>query len=237
MKSLGTPFERRPGFARCCIRVIPVLAAFFVLSALSVRADQPKGKPGKEKSKADALEKDGAKGEKGAKETKSETANAGLQSFGQMIPLGSRSRGVRLPAYENGKPSSLIVADAMTRVDDNRLFSEKMTIHVYAEKKEEDMRIDLKTGTYNMENQILSSTERSRVSRSDFQIEGDSMVYDTKTAQGKMTGNVEMIIFDAEQARQKMGVNAGAKPPPTPAAPETPEGDTEKKKTNPEPKK
>jgi len=97
----------------------------------------------------------------------------------------------------------------MTRVDDDELFLEKTAINVYAEKKEEDMRIDMKTGTYFMDEQILTSTERSRVSRSDFQIEGDSMVYDTKSAQGKMVGNVEMIIFDASAASKKMNIQTG----------------------------
>ena len=137
---------------------------------------------------------------------------SGLKAFGQMIPLGSRSRGVRIPAFDKGKPSSLIIADAMTRLDDEHLFGEKMVIQVYAEKKEEDMRIDMKTGTYNMDQLILSSTERSRVSRSDFQIEGDSMVFDTKTSQGKMVGNVEMIIYDASTASQKMNIQTGGKP-------------------------
>ena len=137
--------------------------------------------------------------------------NSGLKAFGQMIPLGSRSRGVRIPAFDKGKPSSLIIADAMTRLDDERLYGEKMVIQVYAEKKEEDMRIDMKTGTYNMDQLILSSTERSRVSRPDFQIEGDSMVFDTKTSQGKMVGNVEMIIYDASTASQKMNIQSPGK--------------------------
>lgn len=154
-----------------------------------------------------------------------EATNSGLRNFGQMIPQGSRSRGVRIPAFDGtGKPSSLIVADAMTRIDDTQLFCEKMVIQVFAAKKEEDMRIDLKTGTYNMDEQMLTSEDRSRVSRPDFQIEGNSMVYDTKTGQGKMVGNVEMIIYDADSAKAKMTVNpAGAK---TESAGEKPKAST-----------
>lgn len=161
-------------------------------------AGAPAGKPAKGKGK----EKDAA--------SATDATNSGLRNFGQMIPLGSRSRGVRIPAFDSdGKPGSLIVADAMTRIDDTQLYSEKMVIQVFAEKKEEDMRIDVKTGIYNMDEQILTSEERSRVSRPDFQIEGDSMVYDTKTGQGKMAGRVEMIIFDADAAKAKMNINAG----------------------------
>lgn len=236
MKSLGNHFERRPGFARRCIRVIPVLLAGCALCTL-VAAEKSPSKKSKADSKAG---KDSDKGDKKKGQSESaaggaSAANTGLKSFGQMIPEGSRSRGVRLPAFDNGKPSSLIVADAMTRLDDSRLFAEKMVIHSYAEKKEDDMRIDLKTGIYNMDSLILSSTERSRVSRSDFQIEGDGMVFDTKSSQGKMVGNVEMIIFDADAAQKKMNVTTGTKPPATPAAKPV-EADKDKQ-TNPEEKK
>jgi hypothetical protein len=49
-----------------------------------------------------------------------------------------------------------------------------------------------------MPSQILSSETRSRVSREDFDLQGDSMIFDTRTGQGKMTGNVRMVIFDAD---------------------------------------
>lgn len=184
--------------------MIMVLLAASCASPVTAADKKPEGKGKAEESRP-------SDGKSEEKTDKSAGANTGLKAFGQMIPLGSRSRGVRIPSFDNGKPSSLITADAMTRLDDEQLFSEKMIIEVYADKKEEDMRIDMKTGTYHMGNQILSSTERSRVSRSDFQIEGDSMVYDTKTAQGKMVGNVEMIIYDASAASKKMNVQTGGK--------------------------
>lgn len=205
MKSRGQHIERLAGHARLYVRAILIL-----LSVGGSCLTQAEDKTGAAKTHEKHPKQDSAKGE--AKPDAAAGANAGLKAFGQMIPLGSRSRGVRIPSFDDGRPSSLIIADAMTRLDDDRLFSEKMTIHVYAEKKEEDMRIDMKTGIYNMDAQILSSTERSRVSRSDFQIEGDSMVYDTKTAQGKMVGNVEMIIFDASAASKKMNIQTGGKP-------------------------
>jgi hypothetical protein len=133
-----------------------------------------------------------------------EQTNNGLKAFGDMIPLGLRNKGVRIPAFEEGKPSSLITADWMTRVDDNRLFGEQMRIHLFGAAQPEDVHVDLNTGTYNMDNQVLSSNERSKVTRSDFKIEGDGLVFDTKTSQGKMVGNVKMTIYDAKAFNQSM---------------------------------
>ena len=61
-----------------------------------------------------------------------------------------------------------------------------------------DVRIDLKTTFYRMAGGgVLRSTERSRVSRADFEIEGDSLIFDTTKNQGRMTGNIRMVIFDS----------------------------------------
>lgn len=155
-------------------------------------------------------------------------SNSGLKAFGDMIPLGTRSRGAVIPAFEDGKPSTLITADALTRVDASRLFAEKLVIRLFAEARDQDVRVDMKTGTYNMDEQLLSSTERSRVSRSDFQIEGDGMVFDTRTSQGKMVGNVEMIIHDVKATAAKMNMTQEKEEKPTAdAQPKAPDAKTD----------
>lgn len=169
------------------------------MAATAMAAEPAKADPGAKKAT-----------EAGAPAATEPAAKTDLQNFGSMIPLGSRSRGFVLPSFDNGKPSSLITADAMTRVDDSRLFAEKMIIRMFGETTDQDVRVDLKTGTYNLDQQILSSNERSRVSRTDFQIEGDGMVFDTKTSQGKMVGNVEMIIYDIKSMAKTMGGPAAA---------------------------
>ena len=52
--------------------------------------------------------------------------------------------------------------------------------------------LDLKT-------RILSSKERSTVTRSDFNIVGDSVQFDTNARTGKMMGNVKMVITSQSQ--------------------------------------
>lgn len=196
-----------------------------VLSAQSASSSKPAapGKTGKPKSGKPAPAADAAA-------PQGPLANNGLKAFGEMIPMGRRSRGVRIPSFDEGRPTSVISAGALTRVDDNRLFAEKLIIDLFGQKPQEDVRVDLRTGTYNMDHQILSSTERSRVSRSDFQIEGDGMVFDTKTSQGKMVGNVEMIIFDVKQMAKNM--NMVKEEEPQPAAADQKSGD-KKPKANP----
>ena len=122
----------------------------------------------------------------------------GLGPFGRMLPVGQRNLDVKIPSFRDGRPNSLMRAGSMTRLDEDNMAIEKMDIRMFGPTKDRDVRVQLKTATYHMPSATLSSEQRSRISREDFQMEGDSMVFDTKTQQGKMTGNVRMVIFDTE---------------------------------------
>jgi|GEM_PF-720570 len=125
-----------------------------------------------------------------------QSAMMGLGSFGQLLPMGRKNVDVQIPSFKGGIPSSMLRADSMTRLDDSMMSMEKMDIWLYAANRESDVRVQLPTAEYNMTTQILTSDQRSRISRQDFQLEGDEMIFDTTTQQGKMTGRVEMIIFN-----------------------------------------
>jgi hypothetical protein len=140
------------------------------------------------------------------------SATSGIGSIGEMIPEGMKNLKVRIPGFENGRATSLITADAMTRQDKNTLFAEKMTIKIFGVDPKEDVRVDTRTATYVLDTKVLSSDQRSRVSRSDFQLEGDTMIFDTTTSQGKMVGRVQMIIYDTTQFSQRPALPADAKP-------------------------
>lgn len=121
----------------------------------------------------------------------------GMDSFLKMVPLGAESKGAVIPSFdETGRRTSLITADVIRRIGDERLYAEKLVVEMFSPVPGKDVRLDLKTAFYHMAGGILRSTERSRVSRADFQIEGDSLVFDTTTNQGRMTGNIHMVIFD-----------------------------------------
>ncbi len=148
------------------------------------------------------------------------TPGDSIDSMCKMIPEGKRNLKVRIPGFEaTGRLSSMVNAAAMTRVNGQEMFSENMKIELFSKDgPKENMRIDLLTSTYHMDNKLLTSNERSRVSRSDFQMEGDSMEYDTVNSQGRMTGHVEVIIFDTASFGKKTNEPAKepAKQPPPP---------------------
>lgn len=124
-------------------------------------------------------------------------ATSPLTAFGRQVPAMRPNRGVWIPSFVNGMRNSLVEAEVMTRIDDQRMQAENLTIHLYGKEAKENVEIVLPSATYHMTHQILRSDERSKVSRMDFDLEGDSMVFDTVTSQGRMTGNVRMTIHDA----------------------------------------
>lgn len=125
--------------------------------------------------------------------------DSGMSAFLQMVPPGAVNKGAVIPSFDaTGRRTSLITADVVRRVDDERLYAEKLVVQMFNADPGKDLRIDLKTAFYQMATSggVLRSTERSRVSRADFEIAGDSLIFDTSKNQGRMTGNIRMVIFD-----------------------------------------
>jgi lipopolysaccharide export system protein LptA len=173
------------------LRRLLIGAASLLLAALpSDAADaKPKSKP------------------KSASETKADptapSAGTGLTAFGRQIPAQRPNRGVYIPSFSEGKASSIVEADVLTRIDDTRLLAETMTIHLYGDTPKDNVVVTMPTAIYNMTNQILRSDDRSKVTNVDYEIEGDALIFDTSTSQGRMTGNVRMTIHDAGSLLKK----------------------------------
>jgi len=140
--------------------------------------------------------------------------DSGIGAFLQMVPPGAVNKGAVIPSFDaTGRRTSLITADMIRRVDDDRIYAEKLVVQMFNADPKNDVRIDLKTAFYQMSGGgVLRSTERSRVSRADFEIEGDSLIFDTAKNQGRMTGNIHMVIFDSSTL-------SGEVPPPSESPP------------------
>ncbi|MCE9518591.1 MAG: hypothetical protein K8R87_03350 [Verrucomicrobia bacterium] len=193
---------------------------------------KPTEKIAKEKkdSKSTASDEKSKSGEANAAKVVQQTSQ-GLGSFGKLLPLGQKNSDVKIPSFREGNPSSFIRAATMTRLDDQKMDMERLDIRMYGETEERDLRIMMPTATYHMETEVLSSEDRSRVSRKDFDLQGDTLIFDTRSQQGKMTGHIHMIIRDADSFRQQpeksaeSGENKAVQPKP----PEKPAPSNKKK--------
>jgi len=235
---------KRPTDRPLSARLWPVrLSAFVALSlwlfcaTIQAQEPQPKAPAATEQSKAASP----------VANSEIAAATSPLTAFGRQIPAMRPNRGIWIPSFVNGVRNSLVEADVVTRIDDNRLEAENMTINLYGAEAKEDVEITLPSATYHMTHQILRSDERSKVSRADFDLEGDSLIFDTMTSQGRMTGNVRMTIHDARGFMDSMnnptsgetkGDKAAAAPPstePAPPATSTATSSSRKSAANPTP--
>ncbi len=142
-------------------------------------------------------------------------ADSGISAFLQMVPPGAVNKGAFIPSFDStGRRTSLITADMLRRVDDERIYAENLVVQMFNADPKNDVRIDLKTAFYQMAGSggVLRSTERSHVSSPTFDIEGDSLIFDTAKNQGRMTGNIHMVIFDSSTL-------SGEVPPPAESRP------------------
>lgn len=151
-------------------------------------------------------------------------AGSGLTAFGRQIPAQRPNLGIYIPSFSAGKKTSIVEAEVLTRIDDSRLRAEDMTIHLFGTEAKDNVTVNMPSATYNMSNQILRSNERSKVSRADFDLEGDALIFDTTTSQGRMSGNVRMVIHDVSSLVKKPDPAPEQKPAPAdataqPAAP------------------
>ncbi len=142
-------------------------------------------------------------------------ADSGISAFLQMVPPGAVNKGAVIPSFDStGHRTSLITADMLRRVDDERIYAENLVVQMFNANPKNDMRIDLKTAFYQMAGSggLLRSTERSHVSSPTFDIEGDSLIFDTAKNQGRMTGNIHMVIFDSSTLSGEVTQPAESRP-------------------------
>ena len=130
--------------------------------------------------------------------TATPTPSPGEQSLTN-IPLatGHEAKGVILPDYDSqGRLRGKFEAGTAHRIDDDHIGFRDLKIQTYTEEQKPDLQIDLRTSILNLKTRVLTSQERTLVKRADFNIEGDSVQFDTVARTGRLIGNVKMVISD-----------------------------------------
>lgn len=120
--------------------------------------------------------------------------------IGKILPEGRSLRGVKLPSYTGDRLSSLMTAVTMKRLDEKHLDMADLRIIMYAKPGEENTLISTERGIYDLEKEEITSDTRTRIEQDGvFDLEGDSMIFDAVTQKGKMTGNVKMLLYKADE--------------------------------------
>ena len=134
-------------------------------------------------------------------------AKSTLAPGGVPLPIGHEAKGLVLPDYdEQGRLQARFEAASAKRVDDERIefTGLKMTTYV-VETNTPDLAIDLPAAALNITTRVVSSDQRTTITRADFSIAGDNMRFDTVAREGRLMGNVKMVINDTAELTKKLG--------------------------------
>ena len=141
------------------------------------------------------------KGKKEKKLSATASPSPGEQSLANIpLAIGHEARGLVLPDFDlEGRLRGKFEAVFAKRLDEVHIGFNSLKITTYTAEKKPDLTIDLSEAVLNLKTKILSSKERTTIQRTDFNISGDSVEFDTATRSGKLVGNVKMVITSQSQ--------------------------------------
>jgi hypothetical protein len=135
---------------------------------------------------------------KGSKKKARPNASPGDQTLTNIpLPIGHEAKGLVLPDFDpQGHLRGRFEAGTAHRIDQEHIGFRQLKITTFTPENQADLRIDMSTSVLDLTTRVLSSKERTTIQRSDFNIAGDSVQFDTNTKTGRLIGNVKMVITD-----------------------------------------
>lgn len=154
----------------------------------------------KDKKDADK-KKDAAK--KAAKVKKGDPAEKPGNEPGRLafpVPVGPPSKGVKLPSFgPDGKLKMVFNIGTGTRIDEDNVKMEDTQVQTFKEDGSPEMDVDLPISNFNLKTRVISTKQHVVITRSDFELSGNTMEFNTETRAGALGGGVKMIIFNLDE--------------------------------------
>lgn len=139
-----------------------------------------------------------SKGRKGKPPKGGATSSLGEQSLTNIpLPVGHEAKGLVLPDFDgDGHLRGKFEAGTAHRIDQEHIGFKQLKIITYTPENQPDLKIDMSTSVLDLKTRVLTSKERTKIERADFNIAGDSVEFDTTSKTGRLVGNVKMVITD-----------------------------------------
>ena len=120
------------------------------------------------------------------------------------LPVGHEAKGLVLPDFAaDGHLVGKFAAKTARRIDEGHVGFEELEIVTYTPENQLDLQVAMHTGVLDLNTRILSSQEHTVIKRADFNIEGDSVQFDTENRTSHLIGNVKMVVSSQSQLIQK----------------------------------
>jgi hypothetical protein len=121
------------------------------------------------------------------------------------VPIGHEVKGLRVPVRnDEGKMEMQFDMETAMRLDDQNVEMHTVTIQTYNQQTgKPDAKIDLQTSMMNMDTNIITTKEPVRITREDFLLTADGGEFNSKTRQGKVVGNIHLVIYNRDKFQTK----------------------------------
>lgn len=166
----------------------------------------------KESTKAKPADPKPTKETEKPKETAKTEEPKPVQKLSLPLPKGQDSKGVVIPYTDaTGKKSMVFRIGVGRRLDDEQVTMSDLMIEMFDEKGVQEMTIELPASQLNLSTRTIAGNNSVTIKRSDFQLTGQTMEFNTETKQGWIKGNVKMIIYDLTEETGETAPKKGAK--------------------------
>ena len=133
--------------------------------------------------------------------------NSEGRKFDLPVPIAHEVKGLRVPVRdEQGKMEMQFEMETATRLDDQNIEMHTVTIQTYNEQTgKPDAKIDLQTSMMNLDTNLITTKEPVRITREDFVLTADGGEFNSKTRQGRVVGNIHLVIYNRNEFQTKSG--------------------------------
>ncbi len=122
------------------------------------------------------------------------------------LPIGHEAKGLVLPNYNlQGELQAKFEAAVAKRIDQDHILFTGVKMTTFTPENTPDLSIDMPSSILDLSTRIITSKERTTITRTDFTIAGDTLQFDTEKRTGTLVGNVKMVIQNKGDLLGKTG--------------------------------
>jgi hypothetical protein len=209
-----------------------VLLLCVALAGTSMAEQKPKKDDGKTATAPKKKDKTAPKGEgkpdkkveaNADKPAREPTPKAPPKLQFDVLPTGQDSKKVVIPyADENGKKTMSFQIGVGRKIDENTVKMTNLLIEMYNDTGVREMSVAMPAATLDMPTRVIRGDQSVTIKRSDFEITGKEMEFNTDTRKGSLKGDVKMIIYDlSEETDGASNAEEAKEPAPKKTAPKT----------------
>ena len=128
-----------------------------------------------------------------------QTKKAGTEKLDLPVPKGQPQKGLKIPLYGlDGKLMMNFQIGVATWIDEENIKMGELHVETFKADGEKELDLDLPDSILNTKTKDITSKARVNIKRDDFEISGNTMVFNTETKRGTLGGGVRMLIYNLD---------------------------------------